>query len=737
MKNAFYCAVYKESTANTVETSNVVKQFLSTLKTNTKLKKFSFYPLWSQGDVIQNSLDDLTQTLLWGAVLAMLVLIVFLRNLFMTVVITLSIPLSLLMTLIVMYFSNNSLNILSMMGLTLGVGMLVDNTVVVVENIERYLANNVSPMKAALYGTGEIALAITLSTATTLVVFLPLILMSEDAQFKFFMSKLGWPVCISLVASLIIAIIFVPLTTVKIKKNQMTLREKEESSYIKYYGKMLSWVIQNRFSASLIFVFVLFSTSIPIMKVNFTDNAASSSRRLSMSLVMPVSFDLEKTNKIFYMLENTFYKNRKELGIIYVLSNFNAQEGRINIFLDEVKKLKLSVKQILKKVRKLVPKIPGTKIRFRFDSSGNDQSISIKLTGPDTDTLYNIAIEVERRLRTISELDTVETPQSQAKEEIHIHLDRERVFTLGLSVPAIIGTLSYALRGSWLPDFKSVEREIPMVIRYKKADIEAINISNMKIYSATGDEVPASSFSKAKFVKGMEIIHRYNRKTTLDIKAFSNKGSLGVLRQKIGRVLKNLSFPQGYKWNLGSRFRELERTKSMMLFTFMMSITFVFLLMGILFESFILPFSIMISIPFALFGVFWMLFITGTAFQIMTGIGIVILAGIVVNNAIVLVDCINHLRKNEGLNRFEAIISGAKQRIRPILITAMTTIVGLIPMAIGKSHIIGLPYYPLGRTVIGGLAASTLLTLLVVPLFYTFCDDMRTTFFSILGKIWK
>ena len=747
LNQAFYCAIYKDSTANTIATCAKVKDFLQKLSNQPKLAGLQFYPLWNQGQVIQESLDNLGETLLWGAFLALLVLLFFLRNLRMTLMITLSIPVSLLMTLIVMYFSDYSLNLLSMTGLTLGVGMLVDNTVVVVENIERLRHQGVAITQASLWGTGEVALAITLSTATTLVVFLPLMLMSDNAEFTFFMGKLGWPVCISLIASLLVALVFVPVTTARVKalyrRQPATIVNAEAVSksdvthpVLRLYRALLHWLLERRFAASLLFLLILASAYFPYSQLQFTDRPASSRRRLRIEIDFPRHFVLERSDQIMRQFEKLLYSRRKQLEIKHLLSRFRKEEGEIVLFLTPVREGRLTPSQIDAKIRKLLPTLAGVSYRMRqAESAGDSPKISLTLAGPDTETLYQIGTEVLARLRPIGELEDVEIDQQDQKEEIHIVFDREKAFSLGLTVPAITGTISYALRGFRLPDFKAPNREIPMTVQFSQ-ESRTLQMSNMTIFSQKGVEVPLLAFSSISRTKAVRAIERRNRKTALRIVAIpKKKQGLKILRAKIHQAMAGMNMPRGYQWTFGKRFQQLQESNITFIFTFLLSVLFVFLLMGILFESFVLPFSILISIPFALLGVFWMLYVSDTAFQVMTAVGLVILAGIVVNNAIVLVDCINRLRQ-QGMSRSEAIITGALQRFRPILITALTTIVGLIPMAIGSSHVIGVPYYPLGRTVIGGLTASTLLTLLVVPLFYTFCDDLRQRLLALLATIY-
>lgn len=733
LNQAYYCALYKESTANTVDVCKAVSHFLNEeVPQNPKLKGFNCHTLWSQGDIIENSLNNLSETLYGGAILALLVLFIFLRDIKMTILIVLAIPISLLMTLVIMYFNGDTLNLLTMMGMTLGVGMLVDNTVVVVENIDRLKQQGLSNWDASLFGTSQVALAVISSTATTLVVFLPLMLMNDSAEFKFFMTRLGLPVCVSLVASLFVAMVFVPLGSTWLQSKKK-IKQTTPSLLLRFGERLFRWIILHRFDSTVLLILLLSSASYPFSQLGKNSEGQSESRRVMIDLELPKHFDIYQTNDVFIQFEKLLYDRRKELDIEYVLSRFSDRNGSIRLFLLKTEEATLSVKEINEKIKALFPKLPGVQLTMNWESEAQDTKIDIELVGPDTQTLEKIANEVKERLRLIPELENIDTTQENKGDELHIYLNRETSFDLGIVPDIVVATISYGLRGSRLPDFKGQDREIPMLIQYEEDEASPIRIQNMTVFSKKGIELPFSAFSTIEIAQAPSEIQRENHKTIQKVTAVPVEGNLELLRNKINQVLAGLELPRGYEINPGSRFRKQDENNEAMLWTFMMSVIFVFLLMGILFESFVLPFSILTSIPFALLGVAWILHLTSTPFEVMSGIGLVILAGIVVNNAIVLVDCINRLRK-AGYDRTEAIVQSGIQRLRPILITALTTVVGLIPMAIGQSSVVGLPYSPLGRTVIGGLVASTILTILVIPLFYTFCDDVRLKFMQLTSK---
>jgi HAE1 family hydrophobic/amphiphilic exporter-1 len=284
--------------------------------------------------------------------------------------------------------------------------------------------------------------------------------------------------------------------------------------------------------------------------------------------------------------------------------------------------------------------------------------------------------------------------------------------------------IGFALQGVSLPRFQADEREVQVKMYLERGDRKTLQqLKNFTFSTADGKEVSLGELAHIKVGKSTGRIYRRDGKTRIIVKAFTTKKDRKGLYQEVDIAMAGFGMPRGYSWNKGEQFRTMREDDQTLGFATTMAITFVFLLMGVLFESFILPFSVLISIPFAFLGVYWFLFITGTPMNMMAMVGMIILIGVVVNNAIVLVDMVNRLRK-QGMARREAILEAGSNRFRPILMTTFTTIFGLLPMAVGNSNLMGQPYSPLGRTMMGGLISSTVLTLLLVPLLYTCLDDL-------------
>jgi len=750
-KNAISIGIMKESAANTVELSEkVFAKFENEFKKDPKLSGFEIEVLFNQGELIENSVDTLQRTAMWGGVFAFFVLYFFLRRVRMTMIVVLAIPLSILITLTVLYFIGWSLNVITMMGLMISIGMVVDNSIVVLESIYSKKTDGEEGRKAAIKGASEVALAVTLATLTTVVVFLPLILMNENVIFKFFMLRIGLPVMVALIASLFVAMVFIPLAATKIVRKRKVQEPKSISVSNNFYQKGLAWAISNRMAMLVILALAMWSMQFASSHAKKTTDQQGNINDFRLIFDMPNNYTLENAARVIQIVEDSVRAKDDVYGIKTILARHSNNWGTLRVFLQEGEKkdwyeiayentLKsagllpkglMTRDEVVEDVKKRLPKFPGVEIKtsWQQQGSGDDASLAITLYGDDTNTLADLAKEVERRLGGIEEIISIETDREEGNDEIHLEINREQAKKYGISPTAISGTVQYALRGFPLPKYQTEEKEIDVQIQLREEDRQNLSqLKNLTFFTESGKEIPLSAIAKFNVRKGLGEIKRENGKTFLAIKAFTTEDDMGMLYKKVDQVMNGFEMPYGYTWSKGENFAIMEENDESMGFAVILSITFVFLLMGFLFESFVLPLSVIIAIPFSFLGAYWIMYLTGTAIDFMSQIGFVILVGIVVNNAIVLVDLINRLR-NEGYNRYDAIMEAGKHRFRPILMTAFTTIGGLIPMAVGNASMIGLPYAPMGRTIIGGLLTSTLLSLIAVPWAYTLFDDMREYF---------
>ena len=735
--------LFKESEANTVAVSRAVEAELDQLfKDEPLLVGAGGYDiLFDQGDVIQSSIKQLRDTGIIGAIFAVVILYIFLRRIRVTLLITLSIPLSLLVCLIVMYFSGATINLITMMGMIICAGMLVDNAVVVVENIDRLRREGRPVREAALAGASEMALALTMATVTTMVVFLPMIIMSEAGMMRFFLLKLSLPVVVAILASLIVALLFLPLAASLLLRSEAEREDKRPSLVTRLadrfyhqvmdrlhrlYVRMLSIALKFRGVTVLLVLATLLVSFWPFkqVEVQIQGRHQRGGREVRFWFNLPGSFGMEQSDAWFRKVEEAFEARRDDLAIRHLQTRFWRNRGMVRVLLQDVTDTDVTVEEVIEGLSEVAPTAPGVKMFVNWQSgSGEEASLNVTLRGEDTPTLAGIAEEAERRLRVLPGLTSVEPDLEAAQEELRIRIDRQRALQYGVAPEVVSGTVASALRGQALPRFRTGEKEIEMRVQYSEADRRGVgNLSALELRSSSGVRIPLDAVADLSIARGFGDIRREDRRTSLNIKLNTTWTSVAGLRDQVSQVMNDMDMPRGYSWDYGSARRWEQQDNSNMMFGLLLAMVFIYLIMGFLFESTLLPFAVMPSILLSWVGVFWLLWATGSKLDMMAAIGLILLAGVVVNNGIVLVDLINRLRIS-GMGRHEAILEAGRLRFRPILMTALTTIMGMLPMAFGKGDFVGIPYSGLGRTFVGGLASSTTLTLIVVPLFYTLLDD--------------
>ncbi len=756
-KPAVQLGVFKEAMGNTVDLCNTVKaKFENEFSKDPRLADFKIEVLFNQGEFITESIENLKNAGIWGGAFAFLVLFFFLRRFRMTVILNLAIPLSILVSLTVLYFIGWTLNIITMVGLMISIGMVVDNSIVVLENIYRKRAEGMNDRDSAAYGTSEVSLAITMATFTTIVVFLPLILMNDSIGFQFYMLRIGLPVIFSLLASLFVAMVFIPLAANKIVSKKKVVEPVIITKSNKVYNTLLTWSLGHRLETFVILMAILFSTNFAMQNVASTDNMEGNINDFRIMMDLPDNYTLDDASRVVKLVEDTVRSKADIYRVRTIDAGYRTNFARIRVFLEPEPQLSwydavwegatkivglhkskyMSRDLVLEDVKKRIPDLPGVKIRTTWrQEGGDDASIAISLYGDDTNKLAELSREVERRLQNIPEILSVETDHEKGEDEIMVIINREQAQKYGINPRTVSGTVMYALRGIQLPKFQTEEKEITMTIQLREKDRETLQqLKNITFFTKNGKEIPLDALAKFSVKKGFGDIRRENGKTYLSIKANTTEQDMSSMYAKVDQVMAGFQMPYGYSWSKGQRFMRMEEGNQSQGFAVILSITFVFLLMGILFESFVLPLSVIIAIPFSFVGAYWLLFITDTTVDLMSRIGFIILIGIVVNNSIVLIDLVNRMRK-EGHNRYDALIEAGQKRFRPILMTAFTTIGGIIPMAVGNAKMIGIAYAPMGRTIIGGLMFSTFVSLIAVPWAYTIFDDLRNYFKRLIGGV--
>lgn len=751
-------SVAKESTGNTEKICREVDALLEKAGQDPRLTGLRVRKLFSQGDFIRESIANLKESALWGGIFSALVIFFFLRRLRMTLLITAAIPFSVFITITAIYFAGWSLNIITMMGLMLSVGMVVDNAIVVVESIQSLRESGGDPKEAAIEGTAEVSLAVTVATLTTVVVFLPLMLISDNAGFSFYMTRIGMPVVISLLASLLVALLFMP----QVVGRGRVLRPVRESRLItasnRAVTRLLDRCLRRRFDTALVLALVFALIAIPQKHVPASGEGDGNVNNFELNVNMPVSYSFEDADALFHRLEDQFAAQDARYNIKTITSRHSNNWGTVEVFLENevqrswyghawyslleavgvYKRETLNRAEVIEDVKKNLPTVPGVEMTIGWGGEGQDETaITVAINGQDTNVLRSLADEARRRMEDLPQILSTELDVDQGDQELRLLTDRQALDRAGVSASAVAGTVRYALSGSRLPDLRQGGREITTSVRLAEEDRDQLaELENLTVMSNRGTLVPLGELVAVEHRTAMGQIRRSQGKSFMRIKVTTDAKDTEALTGAIRMILEGMEFPPGYDWSFGRFADRLAEQQNSQQLALMLALSFVFLLMGILFESFLLPLTILASIPFAFWGAQWALFLTGSSFDMMAGIGVVILVGIVVNNAIVLIDRVVRLRQ-QGEERHHALLLASEQRFRPVMMTAATTVCGLIPMAVGNAALIGLPYAPMGRAMMGGLLVSTLFTLVLIPLVYTLIDDLGLFAGGLARRVFK
>ncbi len=718
--------IYKEAGANIVNVADRVKAELTEISKDPKMEGITLYTMHDSADGVTASLNELFKSGLIGAGLALIMLFIFLRQWSSTFIVTLAVPFSLLVALAFMYFFKTSLNILSMTGLLLAIGMLVDNAVVVTENIYRHQRHNPNKKRATLTAVKEVALAITAGTSTTAIVFLPYVL-TEQSQITIQITHVAVPFCLAIGASLIIAQTVVPLLTSRIKSSPLGKKSTVIDRLILRYNPILDWLLHHRKISVVIILLVLFSVAIPFTIVKKDMFVTQGNRVLRLYYNINDTYTVEKVEAAVDKIEDYLYSNKKEFEIDSVYTFYQGDYAESTILLLKGKDASKQQEQIINEIRDGLPTISIGKPSFeRRRSGGSGDALRIQLNGSSTEQLTTLSHQVASKLEKIPGFIDVRSEASIGKREVHVIVDRERAKKMGFTPQEIARNIEVAMRGVNLRRIQGKEGEIMVRVEFQKEDKRTMNHLRDITLFQNNQPVKLASLADFELRHGPRSIRRENRITSIGVSIDLKDLTVNEAKQKISQALENFKFPDGYSWSYGRSFDFENETIKIMMLNTLLALTLIYIVMASLFESLIYPGAIWTSIIFAIIGVWWFFLITGTTFDIMAWFGVLILIGVVVNNGIVLIDYINQLRA-KGLSRHKAILQAGSDRLRPILMTAGTTVLSLIPLCFTKVQIggDGPPYFPMARAIAGGLLFSTFVTLMILPTIYTLLDDLR------------
>jgi HAE1 family hydrophobic/amphiphilic exporter-1 len=730
--------IFRESTSNMVEVSREVLKVIDDANSNPAFNGIHLFIMQNEAESVTKSLSDLLNAGLIGALLSLLVLYAFLRNVTSTLLVVLSVPFSICITLGCMYMMGYSINILSMMGLMLAVGMLVDNAVVVTESIEHEKDNNPDVIGATKAGVGKVSLAVIAGTITTAIVFLPNIV-GAKVNVTVFLEHVAIAICISLFASLLISQTLIPLLSTKIKpkvsKGAVNNSPKQLSKFAAWYKKTLTWSLKNQGKTSLIAIFILASTAIPMQHVTSDDDNDNDQNRVWMNYDIQGSYSLEEVQKTVTKMEKYLYANQEKFYIKQVYTYYTAGFAVSGITL--VDDLPVSQATVKRLITENLPSFVRAKPSFQWDK-GNGGGIQMTIVGDSSEKLEIIAKQIIPILANVDGLSEVKTDTSRQKQELQIVIDRQKAFRFGLNTSDISRIVSTALRGTNLRTFRYGDSgEVGIRLMYDQQLQDSVDdLKNLTITRLSGQNVTLDMIAELSVKPRLSEINRSYRQTSITIGGNLQDGfTLENAKDSIKGVMEHIKLPTGYDWTFDGSIQRQNQNETAMRTNMLLALIMIYIVMAALFESLLLPTAVITSLLFSMTGVFWALFAAGLPMSIMSMIGMLILMGIVVNNGIVLVDRINQLI-NIGHAVQPAIVEACLNRVRPILMTVATTVLGLVPLAFGSTRLggDGPPYSPMAISIIGGLIFSTLTSLVLVPLAYYLLLKLRSKTTSMIAN---
>jgi hydrophobic/amphiphilic exporter-1 (mainly G- bacteria), HAE1 family len=733
--NARQLQVFKDSDANIVEVSRAVQATLADLQTQPGLEGIGFRFWQDQSQGILEALRSLAMAGLIGGALAMVILFAFLRRFTPTLIVGAAIPVSLIFTIAILYVTGATINVITLSGLMLAVGMLIDNAVVVVENIFRHREKGDEAIEAAVTGASEVALAVVAGTLTTIIVFAPLFFMTPNMMGTQ-LREFGMSISFAMIASLGVAFTLVPLLAVWLLRGKMPKEGRVFGALSRGYRRFLDRILDHRIATAMVALGVFAAGGYVLYSLPMELMPEEDQRFIRLTVNTPRSMTFEERDALFAGVEQLLLANREELEIENVSAFSGASWNSVMLSLKSYGDgAQLSAAEISERIQEQLPVVPGVEWRQRR-SWGAGGRVQVRLIGESTDMLAALAEQVEWRLgNEVAGLVNLENSLQAGNEEVRIRVDRQAAERQGLTSADVAQAVSGALRGSVSTRFRTGDREVDILAQLREEDRVSIGqLGNLAIGTPDGQNIPLATVADLQVVGGPQDISRENRRTSVTVTGEIASGSnREAALAEVQEVMREIELPMGYTWDLGRQFREEQQQFGEMGFAAILALILIYILLAALFESLLLPVIIYFSIFFAAPGLGIVFLLTGTSLSILSFLGILITVGIVVNNSIVMIDLVNQMRAR-GMSRREALLNGCQARMRPVLMTSLTTLMGMVPMAFLAGEGMGQMFAPIGRAVIGGLTTSMILTLTLTPVLYAWIDDIGVWAAEVWGR---
>jgi len=757
-KESMLITVQRESQANTVQTAKRVKTALVQLEEELP-PGVEINSIFDASMFIEESINNVKRAALEGGLLAIIIILVFLRNFSSTIIISTAIPISVIATFILLYFGKMSLNIATMGGLALGIGRLVDDSIVVLENIFRHRQKGERPSQASQIGASEVSSAVLAATVTTIAVFVPIFFVKGIAGI--FFRPMAYTVSLSLAASYFVAMILIPLLTsrfLKVRKidnpGKNTILRKLSGQSQKIfdgiddrYQRVVSWSITHK--KTVIFIVLAFLVvTLPLVKFIGSEFLPEIDEgEFDISVKMPVGTELEKTKSVVSEIENFILEDVPELktitartgmegkGFAAMASIFRDITGShaavLGVELSDVSERNRSVFEIMDILRAKTKDIPDADIKYTNAGMMTEMTgfggapIVVEIRGYDLKVSFDLAEKVSELIRAVPGAKDVRIEREAGMPELQIKIDRDKASDLGLSLSYIANTIQTNMEGTVASFYRDPElgKEYDILVQLReKYRKNLFDLDRISLILPTGEKIPLSSVAKVVKAEGPTRIERKNQERMLMVTSqVSGRPAGSVASEVEAKIKKEVEVPSNFTVAVTGSYKDQQESFVSLFLALLLAVTLVYMVLAAQFESILEPFIIMFSVPLGILGVIWGLFITGFTLNVLSFIGVIMMAGIVVSNAILLVDYSNVLLRR-GMGLYEAVVTAGRTRLRPVLMTTLTTMFALLPLAIGLGEGSEIQS-PMAVAVISGLLVSTLLTLVFIPTLYTIVQE--------------
>ncbi len=722
-------SIQKESDGNTVNVDREVQKAIAELE-ESLYEDIDISVVYSSADMINQSVDNVISNLFSAVVIAMLVIFIFLGNFRSTIIIGVAIPLSIISTFVLLYFGEYTLNLVTLAALALSVGMVVDNSTVVLENIYRHRSMGKSKYQAAVEGTQEVVSAVTASTLTTVAVYLPFVFvggMTEQIVIPFALT-----ICFALIASLVVSITVVPMMSSKLlvvhaysETNKPKGAAKFQIWFDGKFDRFISWyqgvlvaALNHKKTTMLAVTAALVASCCLVPFLGAELFPSQDAGQITVSVAMPSNTVLEETERVANEIE---YIVEKTPEVDLVMNSINGSSASLTVILVPLDERNRSSRDVAHELQQKVNDIPGATVTVSamdmMSMSSGSGAVSIQIQGSNSDELEQLAGQIEDIMHSVDGAINIENSVTDTDEELNIIIDRERAAYYNISASTVYQTVSLALNSSTISKYRGGEEELDIVLQYPKEMTTSLeHLENLMIASNTGGQVPLSEVASVEHGFGQKSITRQDQSRVETVTCDVYGRDLSSVNQDIMNQVNQLPIPAGCSIVAGGDVESMQEVFSDLFLAIGMALILVYMVMACQFESLWNPLLIMASVPVMFIGVFVGLFLTGQRISMMSLLGILMLEGIVVNNAIVLIDYIQQLRA-KGLCKRESVVEAGKTRMRPILVTTLTTVLAMTPMLLANGE--GAEVWkPMAATVIFGLSCSTIISLLVIPILY-------------------